>query len=300
MPSTRKQVVTCISVVYLVIATALGGYAASRSNNHSVPISDTLAAFTTALPILAGFLLELGYDFTRLQERRQRLQRGAIHRPPLVIVANTLIFIYSTVVITLLGTHAAPPSGLDCGLHQRWQQLFKDKDANAIRTIQDAFSCCGLANSRDMAWPFPSRSHGANACEVAFGRHHGCHDAWKAEEQHVAAILIAVVGMVFLWQFTIIVIPTESESWLHRIAPERISRMIADARHQDADPPAAINYISGYQRYSDRIEEDMDDHVENTRPGRTIEEGNRSLGNVLPANVLADQETGVENEWSRN
>jgi hypothetical protein len=175
-------------------------YALSRSNNRSVPISDTLAGFTTALPIFAGLLLQGGYDFTRRQERRQRLNRGEIQRPHLVIVANTIIFIYSTVVITLLGTHAAPPSGLDCGLRGRWQQLFRSKDSKAIRTIQDAFNCCGLTNPRDMAWPFPDRSHNQHACESAFNRTNGCLGAWKAEEQKIAGLLIAVVGMVFVWQ----------------------------------------------------------------------------------------------------
>jgi hypothetical protein len=166
-----------------------------------VPISDTLTGFTTALPIVSGLLLECGYDLTRRQERRQHLSRGEIQRPPLVIVANTLIFIYSTVVITLVGTHAAPPSGLDCGLRERWQTLFKHKDASAIRQIQDAFECCGFANSHDMAWPFPDKTHKADACEVTYhGRMNGCLRSWKAEEQVIAGMLMVVVGMVFLWQ----------------------------------------------------------------------------------------------------
>lgn len=292
-------------------------YASSRSNNRSVPISDTLAGFATALPIIAGLLLEAGYDFTRVQERRQHMGRGEIQRPPLVIVANTIVFIYSTVVITLLGTHAAPPSGLNCGLHERWQKLFKNKDRDAIQTIQDAFKCCGLTNPRDMAWPFPDRTHKADACQIAFGRSNGCFAAWKAEEQQVAGLLIAVVGMVFIWQvrrtpswqnpiadsaeFALIAIPTEQESWLHKVAPERISRMIADERHGDTEPRSAIDYIPGFNRYSDRIEEDDDDDIENTRTGRTIEEGNRKLNNALPGNVLGDQQsTGIENEWARN
>jgi hypothetical protein len=153
-------------------------------------------------------LLECGYDFTRRQERRQHLGRGEIQRPPLVIIANTLIFIYSSVVITLAGTHAAPPSGLDCGLHERWQALFKHKNAEAIRKIQDAFKCCGFANPRDMAWPFPDKSHDAHACEATYSeRTTGCLGAWKAEEQQIAGLLMAVVGMVFIWQVSIHQIP---------------------------------------------------------------------------------------------
>jgi hypothetical protein len=174
-------------------------YASSRANNRSVPIPGVLTGFTTALPVIAGLLLEGGYDFTRNQERRQHLSRGEIQRPPLVIVANTIIFIYSTVVVTLLGTHAAP-SGLDCGLHERWQKLFRNKNLEAIKTIQDAFNCCGFTTSRDMAWPFPDKTHDVHACENRYGRSNGCLPAWKVEEQQVAGLLIGVVAMVFIWQ----------------------------------------------------------------------------------------------------
>lgn len=150
---------------------------------------------------MSGLLLELGYDFTRRHERRRRLGRGEIQRPPLVIIANTLIFIYSTVIITLSGTHVAPASALDCGLKERWQNLFKHKDASAIRQIQDAFHCCGLITSRDMAWPFPDRTHDSHACEATYrGRTSGCLAAWKAEEQKIAGFFMTVVGMVFIWQ----------------------------------------------------------------------------------------------------
>ena len=165
-----------------------------------MPIADTLAGLVTALPIFSGILLESGYDLTRRQERHQGLGRGEIQRPPLVIIANTLIFIYSSVVITLLGTHAAPPSELNCGLRERWQTLFRQKDAASIRRIQDAFNCCGFANSRDMAWPFPDKTHNADSCENAFGRTAGCLGAWRGEEQRIAGILMGVVGMVFIWQ----------------------------------------------------------------------------------------------------
>jgi hypothetical protein len=77
--------------------------------------------------------------------------------------------------------------------------------------------------------------------------------------------------------------------------------MIADERHGDTEPRSAIDYIPGYNRYSDRVEEDDDGDIENTRTGRTIEEGNRKLNNTLPGNVLGNQQsTGVENEWARN
>ncbi|KAF2850897.1 hypothetical protein T440DRAFT_395941 [Plenodomus tracheiphilus IPT5] len=300
MTYTRKQVVTCLSVLYLIIATAFAAYAASRANARSVPISDTLTGFTTALPILCGLLLECGYDFTRREERRKKLGRGDIQRPPFVIIANTLIFIYSTVVITLLGTHAAPPSGLDCGLRERWQMMFKSKHVDAVRAIQDAFKCCGLTNPRDMAWPFPDKSHDQHACENMFGRTTGCLGAWKAEEQRIAGMLIGVVGMVFIWQFSIIAIPTKRESWLHKVAPDRISRMIADERNGRTESRRAIDYVPGFNRYSDRVEEEEEEgQDQGADHGRFIEDGNDRLNNALPGHHGREQ-TAVENEWARN
>lgn len=168
----------------------------------SIPLSDGLAYATTLLPIVAGLLLEGGYDLTRVQERRRRRPRGDTTRPPLVIVANTLIFIYSSVVITLLGTHAAPPASLDCALRERWTTMFSHKNVEGIRTIQEAFKCCGLKNSRDMAWPFPDKTHDAFSCEKTFAHTNGCLGAWKGEEQRMAGLLMGMVGLVFIWQVT--------------------------------------------------------------------------------------------------
>lgn len=164
-----------------------------------MPISDTLIGFATALPVISGIVLECGYDLTRRKERNAHMERGEIPRPPFVIVANFIIFIYSTTVITLLGTHAAPPSELNCGLRNQWQSLFRSKDSSSIRAIQDQYNCCGFANPRDMAWPFPDRSHDSNSCQASFGRTDGCLGPWKAEEQHIAGLLMGVVGLVVFW-----------------------------------------------------------------------------------------------------
>jgi len=202
---------------------------------RSVPMSEALTGLTTALPLISGLLLECGYDFTRREERRRNLSRGEIQRPPLVIVANTIIFIYSTVVITLLGTHAGPPSGLDCGLHKRWEAMFKGKKVDAIRTIQDAFQCCGFTNSHDMAWPFQDKTHDQHACENMFGRKTGCMGAWKAEEQHIAGILIGVVAMVFIWQVSqpydvIELLVNMAFSWQSSLYPPSASRGFTKSR----------------------------------------------------------------------
>ncbi|KAJ4356009.1 uncharacterized protein N0V89_004035 [Didymosphaeria variabile] len=321
MTYSRKQVVTTISVVYLILVTALAGYAASFANKLSLPIPDGLAHATTVLPIVSGLLLQVGYDLTRRQERRKRLNRGEIQRPPLVIIANTLIFIYSTVVITLLGTYAAPPSGLDCGLRERWETLYRHKYVEAVRTIQDAFMCCGFKNSRDMAWPFPDKTHKATACEEAFGHTNGCLGPWKSEEQRMAGILMAVVALVFMWQvshyyyftafvpvtdnnkFAIIAIPTQRETWLHSVVPDRVSRMIADEEHTGNDGPhRAIDYLPNFNQYSDRVEEDNSDGDVENGARKAIESSTEHAENVFPGRSDdGGQERGpLENEWLRS
>jgi hypothetical protein len=132
------------------------------------------------------------------------MQRGEIQRPPFVIVANFIIFIYSTVIITLLGTHVGPPSGLDCGLRQQWQSLFHNKDGSSVRAIQDQYNCCGFASPTDMAYPFPDKSHKADACMTSFGRTESCFKPWKAEEQHIAGLLMGAVGLVVVWAVRIL------------------------------------------------------------------------------------------------
>jgi hypothetical protein len=73
--------------------------------------------------------------------------------------------------------------------------------------------------------------------------------------------------------------------------------MIADERHGDTEPRRAIDYIPGYNRYSDRVEEEGQE--EDAISGRAIEEGNRQAKNALPGYIPQDQQPTVENEWTR-
>ncbi|KAF2655988.1 hypothetical protein K491DRAFT_692484 [Lophiostoma macrostomum CBS 122681] len=301
MPYSRKQVVTCASIVYLILVTALAGYAASRASVLSLPISDALRGLTAALPVVAGLLLEAGYDFTRYQERKRRLPRGETTRPPLVIIANTIIFIYSSVVITLLGTYAAPPSELGCKLDRQWRLLFSHKDDEAIRTIQDTLKCCGYVNSHDQAWPFPDKSHNIHACENAFGRTRGCLELWRGEEQRIAGILMAVVALVFVWQVAIIATPTSQESWLHQVVPNSVSRLIADEEQDSNGPRRAIDYLPSVGPYRDStVREVSDDDEEEGTVRRTLEAGVQQVRSVFPGGEDEEHhDAPTENTWAR-
>ncbi|ORX99286.1 hypothetical protein BCR34DRAFT_139767 [Clohesyomyces aquaticus] len=304
MALTRKQVVTCISIVYLLAAAAL--YGSSRLSQLSIPLSSILSNLTTALPLVAGLLLEGSYDLTRRQEKRRHAARGSTPRPPLVIIANTLIFIYSSVVLTLLGTHAGPPSGLDCGLEQRWKNMFSLKDSEGIRAIQDAFECCGLVNSHDRAWPFQDKTHDIHACETAFGRNTGCMGAWRREEQRMGGLLIGVVSMVLVWQLAIIAIPTNRSSWLHRVLPGRVSEILTDEEQATTNGRArAIDYHSSYDRYRDDPLAEVTDSEDESTPQRGIEPGPASqVTDAVTAGVdqpdLEQHDEPTENTWARH
>lgn len=196
--------------------------------------------------------------------------------------------------------------------------MYSHKRVERIKTIQDVFNCCGLKNSRDMAWPFPDKTHTPRSCEETFGRTNGCLGQWKAEEQRVAGIQMAVVALVFLWQvrptshsritimgpdasqFAIIAIPTKRESWLHRVVPDRVSRMIADEEHGNGGSQRAIDYLPDFGRYSDRVaEEASDGEAENGTP-RAIEGGAQRVKNALPGvnSERHEEQPTVENEWA--
>jgi hypothetical protein len=75
--------------------------------------------------------------------------------------------------------------------------------------------------------------------------------------------------------------------------------MIADERHGDTEPRRTIDYIPGYNRYSDRVEEETEEDDQRSTE-RAIEEGNRRLNSVLPGPLGRDQQPSVENEWARS
>lgn len=75
--------------------------------------------------------------------------------------------------------------------------------------------------------------------------------------------------------------------------------MLADERNGNAEPRRAIDYVPGYTRYSDRVEEEEDDD-EGVGANRAIEEGNRRINNILPHHIDRDQQPTVENEWARS
>ncbi len=109
-----------------------------------------------------------------------------------------VLIIYETAIATLALTHMAPPSELICGLERHWGALFSNKNADAIRRIQEQFQCCGFRNVQDRAWPFPDRRHTARACVEAFGRSSSCLGGWRQMEQVTGGLILLIAVVTFL------------------------------------------------------------------------------------------------------
>lgn len=114
------------------------------------------------------------------------------------IIVFVLLIIYETAIATIALTHVVPPSELICGLERQWGALFSNKNAEAIRRIQEQFQCCGLRNVQDRAWPFPDRSHTARACVETFGRSNSCLGSWRQMEQVTGGLILLVAIVTFL------------------------------------------------------------------------------------------------------
>jgi len=301
MPYTRKELVTAGSIIYLVLITALASYATSRANHLSLPIPPTLTGFTAALPIIAGLLLQAGHSLINQNIKRNKSLISKSPPPPYIFIVNTVILIYSSVVISLLGTHAAPASDLLCGLESKWKSLYSSKDT-AIKEIQDALQCCGLINSHDRAWPFPDKTHDSTACEKRFDRTTGCIQRWRGEEQRLAGLLMGVVGLVVVWELTILINPSfRRSSWLHRILPHRLQIGNGDEEQNNTtDPRRAIDFLSAGERYSDNPVVEASDSEDETAevPQRSIE---GQVADLFPSTITngGGQHSGrVENAWA--
>jgi hypothetical protein len=181
-------------------------------------------------------------------------------------------------VATLSGTHISPVGGLGCALREQWLAMFRDKNADQIKRIQEAFDCCGFRNVRDMPWPFPAKGVSVDTCRQRFDRTVGCEGAWRDKERTVAGLMIAVAVGVFVWvvrnilsfflsfflltisiQAVIIVTPAIHPTWAHE-SMRLPHRLIEEEDDVDAAAAAAANRVIDYpsQRYIDDPEDQAD------------------------------------------
>ena len=156
----------------------------------SLPISQVLAILTVILPSVTAVSAQTAYRFLS--------SRDSVARPMIYVLIFALQIIYETIIATLSLTYMVP----NCGLEEQWARLYTQKAGDAIRTIEDRFSCCGFNSAVDRAWPFPhgrpEDGFGADQCQRMFGRDRPCLGPWRGAEQMNAGLLFLVAIVMFV------------------------------------------------------------------------------------------------------
>lgn len=120
------------------------------------------------------------------------------HRSLYAILILAFQLVYETVIATLALTYMIPSPGLNCGLDEQWKNLWRTKDENAVRRIQDRYDCCGFNSLVDRAWPFVRKGIEPNACQTMFNRTRACAGPWRQAQQVNAGIFLTVAAVVFV------------------------------------------------------------------------------------------------------
>jgi hypothetical protein len=105
-------------------------------------------------------------------------------------------------------------------------------------------------------------------------------------------------------KFAIIAIPTQSESWLHRVLPNTISDFVAAEEHgRRSGSRRAIDYLPNFSQYRDNAAEEVSDEEREPEQNgqRTIgESAGQARNGLLDANhERGQQQSTLENEWTR-
>ncbi|KFZ07375.1 hypothetical protein V501_06512 [Pseudogymnoascus sp. VKM F-4519 (FW-2642)] len=199
MTLVQIAVVTVATLIILLIA--LAGYAYTQIRLLSLPIPLTLPVLITLLPLLTT--LTTTY-LTRLL------------RPSNLPTYTTLLTLITTLE-TALATWAITYLPASCGLEEKWAALYRAKDADSIRRIQDRWACCGFNSVKDRAWPFPHGKDGeefdAGQCKRIWGREIACGQAWGEEERRMAGVLVGVAVAVFVVKVAILSTQMRSTAW---------------------------------------------------------------------------------------
>jgi|SRR5690242_187538 len=99
-------------------------------------------------------------------------------------------------------------------------------------------------------------------------------------------------------QFLIVAVPTQRESWLHKVVPGQVSDFIAREEHGNTGEQRRINYLPDTNHYSDRVQEEIDETTPlSPETRRALDQGRAQVGTGLPGNVTMD--APATDEWAR-
>ncbi|KAI5289361.1 hypothetical protein KEM54_004007 [Ascosphaera aggregata] len=137
-----------------IVGITLSIYSWSRASKLSLPISGSLPAFSTFIPLILAILTPL---VSLLQRQQQSAARPSPNHSSLSSfpysfvpsISTVLTFIdglltaLPAIVAALSATYFTPDGIATCRLDSQWQRFWRDKNDDAIRGIQDQLKCCG-------------------------------------------------------------------------------------------------------------------------------------------------------------
>ncbi|KAK2607138.1 hypothetical protein N8I77_005840 [Diaporthe amygdali] len=209
---------TWLFFAYPVLVLALMGVAIYEHINSvtlSLPFSPVLTFLTILLPIFAA---ANAYALPYLLRARSRSSNRLWVKLAHPAVTQGLQGILAVVFATLYTTYIVPGASRDCSLSTIWQRLFRAKDAQSIKAIQDAFECCGFRTVKDMSWPFPPAEI---ACAQLFNRDSSCQGPWTGALQRSAGVELGIVVVVAILQVVSLVFPQQFAGRFHEFSWRR-------------------------------------------------------------------------------
>ncbi|OAA54861.1 iron transport multicopper oxidase FET3 precursor [Cordyceps fumosorosea ARSEF 2679] len=185
-----------------------------HSLHLSLPIPAAVTILTVIIPI-AAFLNAFVYpnllrdsstsssSSSSSSPSWQRLLPGALQGLQAILAA---------VLATLLAQgFASSPATRACALDAAWDALYRARDADAVRLVQDTLGCCGYSDVDDRAFPFASLIQ--QTCAQIYGRDRACAAPWRAAMETHAGIAFGVVMAVALMQVLGLVLMRPGTSW---------------------------------------------------------------------------------------
>lgn len=88
-------------------------------------------------------------------------------------------------------------------MNNRWQGLWRDRNGEAIRLIQDTLNCCGLNSLVDRAYPISD----SKTCAKMFGRNQVCRGPWRSALRGSAGADLGIVIAVGVLQVSCLLPP---------------------------------------------------------------------------------------------
>ncbi|KAL9480735.1 hypothetical protein ACSS6W_005521 [Trichoderma asperelloides] len=175
-----------------------------HSAHLSLPVSSAVTILTVLLPVFS-FLNSFIYPSLLHSARNSS---NPLHRLSPTIL-QTLQGLFTTILATLLFEKVVPSESVECLIDNQWLHLWRDRNGEAIRLIQDTLNCCGLNSLKDRAYPISD----PEACAGMFGRNQVCRGPWRSALRSSAGADFGVVVAVGLLQILSLLMTREGNNW---------------------------------------------------------------------------------------